>query len=193
MPDQFTTLRSKGERHIETYSGISSTCQILSPCIFRTGSLFKTLWNVHQAYSESWNVETWYTRRMFTVIYIKENLQIFRTLTCLKPDTYLKPSQSFKIEFFTKIVEKKLQKNFPKISILDLWFEFWIRLSLNKYSYEYVEWPHAIIIWYIFRTPSIIVNSDIFRHIHILLRYIQPYWGIFRTLCNSCMFRTLPY
>ena len=32
--------------------------------------------------------------------------------------------------------------------------------------------------------PSIIVNSDIFRHIHVICRHIQPYYGIFRTLCN---------
>ena len=185
MSDQFTTLRSKGERHIETYSGISSTCHILSPCIFRTGSLFKTLWNVDQAYSESWNVETWYTRRMFTVIYIKENLQIFRTLTCLKPDTYLKPSQSFKIEFFTKIVEKKLPKNFPKISILDLWFEFWIRLSLNKYSCEHVEWPHVIIIWYIFRTPSIISHIGAYLEPCVTLACSEPYH-----IKNPCIFRS---
>ena len=27
---------------------------------------------------------------------------------------------------------------------------------------------------------SIIVNSDIFRHIHVLFKHIQPYCGIFR-------------
>ena len=37
----------------------------------------------------------------------------------------------------------------------------------------------------------IIVNSDIFRHIHILFRHIQLNGGIFRTLCNSYIFRTL--
>ena len=38
---------------------------------------------------------------------------------------------------------------------------------------------------------SFIVSSD--RHIHGLFRYIQPYCGTFRTLCNSCIFTTLPY
>ena len=38
----------------------------------------------------------------------------------------------------------------------------------------------------IFRTLSVITNSDIFRHIHVLFRHIQPYCGIFRTLCNPC-------
>ena len=36
---------------------------------------------------------------------------------------------------------------------------------------------------YILRTQSIIVNSDIFRHIHVLFRHIQSYCCIFRTLC----------
>ena len=44
-------------------------------------------------------------------------------------------------------------------------------------------------------TPSrtmIIVNLDIVAY-HVLFRHIQPYCGIFRTLCNSCIFRTLSY
>ena len=44
------------------------------------------------------------------------------------------------------------------------------------------------IVQYIFRT-----YSDIFRHICILFRHIQPYCGMFSTLCNSCIFKTLPY
>ena len=48
-------------RHIQAYSGISSTLcnpcilvplHFLSPSIFRTGDLFKTLWNVEQVYLE---------------------------------------------------------------------------------------------------------------------------------------------
>ena len=35
--------------------------------------------------------------------------------------------------------------------------------------------------------------SDIFRHIHVLFRHIQSSCGIFRILCDSCIFRTLPY
>ena len=49
------------------------------------------------------------------------------------------------------------------------------------------------IIWYISRTLHIMENSDIIRHIHVMLRHIQIYHSIFRTLCNSCSFRTLPY
>ena len=32
-----------------------------------------------------------------------------------------------------------------------------------------------------------------FRHIHVLFRNIQPYCGVFRTLCNSCIFKILVY
>ena len=42
-------------------------------------------------------------------------------------------------------------------------------------------------------TLPIIVNLDVFRHIHILFTNIQPYCDIFRTLCNSCISRTLSY
>ena len=34
--------------------------------------------------------------------HIKENLRIFKTMTYSTPDTYLEPSQRFKIEFFEK-------------------------------------------------------------------------------------------
>ena len=37
------------------------------------------------------------------------------------------------------------------------------------------------------------MTSDIFRHIHTLFRYIQPFCDIYRTLYNSCIFRTLSY
>ena len=40
---------------------------------------------------------------------------------------------------------------------------------------------------------DIIVNSDKFRHIHVLFRHIQPNCDIFRTLCNFSIFRVLPY
>ena len=97
-------------RHIQTYSGIFNTMR--NPCIFTTLSyhilnreaylkqsetltrhiqnsaighylaIFITLWNPcicrNQAYTESWNIH--------------ENLQIFWTLTYLKPVTYSEPS-----------------------------------------------------------------------------------------------------
>ena len=37
------------------------------------------------------------------------------------------------------------------------------------------------------------VNLDIFRHIHDLFTNIQQHCGIFTTLCNSLMFKTLTY
>ena len=37
------------------------------------------------------------------------------------------------------------------------------------------------------------VYYRIFKHIHVLLRRIQSYCGIFRTNCNSCIFRSLTY
>ena len=46
------------------------------------------------------------------------------------------------------------------------------------------------IVWYIFRTLSIIINSDILRYILVLFRHIQPYYGIFSTQCNSYIFRS---
>ena len=52
---------------------------------------------------------------------------------------------------------------------------------------------HYVLFWHIYRTLYIIVNSDIFRHIHVLFRHVQSYYGILRTLCNSFIFRTLPY
>ena len=39
---------------------------------------------------------------------------------------------------------------------------------------------------HIFRTLLLIVNSGIFM-------LIQPFCGIFRTQCNSCIFKALPY
>ena len=38
----------------------------------------------------------------FSSCHIKENLRIFKTMTHSTPDTYLEPSQRFKIEFFEK-------------------------------------------------------------------------------------------
>ena len=63
--------------------------------------------------------------------YINENLWIFSTLTNLKPDTYFEPSQSFKIEFFSKIV--KNYNYFSKVLHFRSLTRFWIYLSLNKY------------------------------------------------------------
>ena len=50
-----------------------------------------------------------------------------------------------------------------------------------------------LLLLYVFRTMSIIKNLDIFRHMHVLFRHIQPYCSIFRTLYNSSILRNLPY
>ena len=121
---------------------------VLSPGVFRTGSLFKTLWKVDQVYSELCHrtlfkhiqadpepyatfayAETWHTR----------NPGIFKTLPWLLPDaywepchiyenlgicktlTYLKPdrySELSKMKFFAKIVNYNC---FSKALLLDLW------------------------------------------------------------------------
>ena len=96
-------------------------------------------------------------------------------LTCLKPDTYLEPSQRFKMEFFAKIV--KNYNYFSKMLHLRSLTRFWICLSVHRYSLTF-RVTSRYIFWYIFRTLSIIVNSDC---------------GIFRTLCNSGISWTLPY
>ena len=41
--------------------------------------------------------------------------------------------------------------------------------------------------------PYLSMKIQTFRHIHVLFRPIQPYGGIFKTLCSSWIFRTLPY
>ena len=42
---------------------------------------------------------------VFKPCHIYENLQIFRTLTYLNPNTYGEPSERFKMESFAKIVK----------------------------------------------------------------------------------------
>ena len=49
------------------------------------------------------------------------------------------------------------------------------------------------IVWCIFWSLFIFVNSDIFRHIHVQFRHIHPYCGIVRTLHNCFIFRILAY
>ena len=111
--------------------------------------------------------------------HIYKNLGICRTLTYLKPDTNSKPSQRSKMASFAKIV-----KNYNYFSKALYPHRFWI--SLNKYS-------ALCIVWRIFRVLFIIVNSDIFRRIHVQFRHNQPCSGKFRTLCTCFKFRTLVY
>ena len=181
----------------------------------KSGPWFRTLCNSctcrNLAYSEYWNIQhnsTIASRCIFRTLPTKigkpcvtldpgniDNPRILRTLTYLKPTTYLEPSRRFKMECFAKTVQN--YNYFSKVLYLRSLTGFWISPSLNRYPlicwinlcyglYETSQNPN------IFRNLSIIVNSDIFRHIHVLFRHIQPYYGIFRILCNSCVFRTLP-
>ena len=183
----------------------------MNPSIIRTGGLSKILWNVDQVYldpchrgiiqpyldifralcnacicrnlpySESWNIQSpsiiTYRRIFKKNGHINENIRIFSSLTYLKPDTYSEPSQRFNIEFFAKIVRK--HHYFSKVIHHRSLTEFWIGLSLNKYWLT-CEVTSRYVLYDIYS-----VNSNIFRHIHILLRYIEPYCGIFRTLCTT--------
>ena len=70
---------------------------------------------------------------------------------------------------------------------------FWVRLSLTKYSLT-CRVTSLYVLYDIYSEPCLLSkNSNIFRDIHVILRHIQTYCGIFRTLCYSCVFRTLPY
>ena len=93
-------------------------------------------------------------------------------------------------------VFKKIIKNynfFSKALHLRSLTTFWICLSLNKNSLTCRVSSRNFLVWEILGTLSIIVNSEIFRHIHVPFRHFQPYCGIFKTPCNSYIFRTLPY
>ena len=117
-------------RHIQAYAGIFSTlcnlpysqrCNILSLRIFRTESLFKTLWSIDQTYSEPYIehysgifrtlCNTTHIQNPVIFVNIYENLWIIRTLTCLKSYIYSEPSQRFMMDFFAKviIIKKKLK------------------------------------------------------------------------------------
>ena len=104
-------------------------------------SLFSHIQNLVQrlhmlknlAYSESWYIRSLPLLHPGTcpeLCHIYENLRIFRTLIYLKPDTYLEPSQRYKMGFFAKIV--KNYNYFYKALQLRSLTGFWI--SLSKYS-----------------------------------------------------------
>ena len=121
---------------------------------------------------------------------------IFRILTYLKPDRYSEPVKDLRWSILQKYLKTTIV--FPKNSILDLWQgSEYACLSIS--TNWPVEWPCALYCFShiqkpaIIRTLSIILNSDIFRLIPVVFRHIQPYRGIFGTLCVSCMFRTLSY
>ena len=122
------------------------------------------------------------SRRIFRTLSYCKNLLIFKILTYLKPSTCSEPSKRFQIEFFFAKIVKKYNYLSRGLHLRSL-TGFWIHLFLNKYSSTCRVSSRYV------RTLSIILNSDISRHIQVLLRHIQPYCDIFRTLCNSCHFQ----
>ena len=145
------------------------------------------------------------SRRIFRTLSYLQNLPMFKTLTHLKPNTYIEPSQWFEMEFFAKIV--KNYNHFSKALHLRSLTGFWIRLPLNKYS---LTCDLALcIVWYIFRTLPIILNTDIEAYCGIfcehfqspaifrILAYLKP--NIYLELCQGIFWhilnisRTLPY
>ena len=120
----------------------------------------------------------------------------------LKPDRYSEPSQRDTMECFAKIVKSYIY--FPKAFYLCQDSEY-AHLSISTHSR--VEWPSAMYCIghihnpAIFRTLSIIVNSNIFTSYLDILSYIVAYLEFCVTLAysepyhiqNSHILRTLPY
>ena len=162
-------------------------CHIQNPEIFRIHDIFRTLLRHILVYSERLRNAR-----------ILRTPPIFRTLPYLefwhvyKYSELCNISNPTHLEFFARIV--KNYNFFSNVLHLRSLAKFCIRL--NKYSLTCrVTLRHGtlFIVWYKFRNLSIIVNSDIYRYIHVLFRHFQPYCGMLRTLCNCCIFRALPY
>ena len=137
---------------------------------------------------------------------IQENLQIFRTLTYLKPDTYAEPSQRFKMEFFSKIV--KNYNYFSKVlhlrSLIELWKgNLWISthylLERPCTMYCMIHIQNRLLLKIQTYSGIFTSCSDMFSHTVaylepcVILAYSEPFHihnsGIFRT---QDIFRTLP-
>ena len=149
-------------RHIQNHAIVHYSA------IFRT--LDKACIRKNLAYSESWNIQNPSlnaSQRIFRTLPQLRKFMIFETLTYLKPNTYSEPSQKFTMDFFAKIVKNYIK--FSKALHLRSLTRFWIQLFLNKYSLTC-----RLTLRYV-RILSIIVNSDIFMHIHILFRHIHAY------------------
>ena len=88
------------------------------------------IWSHNQTYAELCVTLAYATVPYSEPCRIYENL--FTTLTCLKPDTYLEPCKRFKVKFLEKIAKNYnyFSKAFHPRSLTG----FWIGLSLSKYS-----------------------------------------------------------
>ena len=113
-----------------------------------------------------------------------QNTYIFKTQHIFKT-----PSNRFK-ECFAKI--GKSYNCYSKALYIRSLIGFWIQQSLNKNSLT-CKVTLRYVLYETYSEPCLLINSKIFRHNHILFRHIQLYWGKFRTLRNSCIFRNLPY
>ena len=114
------------------------TRNIQNPAIGHYSNIFRHIQNLAQhlhmqnlAYSESWNIQN---------LFINASRQIFRILSYKRKFANIQYSDIFKTrhslsllqEFFAKIF--KNYNYFSKALQLRSLTEFWIRLSLNKYS-----------------------------------------------------------
>ena len=77
-----------------------------------------------------------------------------------------------------------LQKYLKTIFLQSTSFQIIVESSCTMYGIILIQ------VLYLSRTLSITVNSDKFSHIHVLFICIQPYCGVFRTLCNSSILGT---
>ena len=102
-----------------------------------------------------------------------DNPGLFRTLTYLKPHTYVEPSQRCKIECFAKIV--KSYNYFFKTLYLRSLRRFWILPFRNKYSSASGVTSHNVL----YETYSELC--------HIQNLHICRTWDIFRTMSKHFM------
>ena len=125
---------------------------------------------------------------------ICRNLAYFRKFTNIQNSDIFKtrhnsePSQRFKMEFFAKII--KNYNYFSKGLHLRSLTVFWIRLSFNKNSES-----DLALLYDKYSEPCLLSKIQTYSGLFTFYSDIvsQSYCGIFRTLCNSFIFRTLPY
>ena len=125
------------------------------------------------------------------------NLVIFRTQTYLKPDIHSEPSQILKMECFVKIVES-CNYFFKSLYFRSL-AGFWIRPSLNKYSFTrrvisrcvfYKAYSKLCLLSWIQTYSGILTPYlDIFSHV---LAYLEPCVTL-AYIQNPAIFRILAY
>ena len=175
------------------------TCHIMSPGIFWTGGLFKTLWNHDQAYLEPCHralichIQS-YSEPCVTLAYAEtshtRNPGIFRTLPYLHPNpyseachikgnlqifrtlTYLKPDTYLEpSQRFKMEILAKIVKKLQLFSQSAL-KGFWICQYLPISTHWLAEWPCAIYCMIHIQNP---ICYHKFRHIQTYSHSIQTY------------------